>query len=217
MTRVAGMAVQAIPGADGAGLRLLEANRPDLIVKSTEFVRKIDDIQYGLWEGPWHQRRSHRADDTVRVFGWRPPLAQVRPSCRPVRRAPQRVVFAAALPGRCARCDERVRPRQGRFRRARRAARRGMFATPAAISVLNAQILAQSQRLARQLQAALTTRPIIDQAIGVLRSRSGATAAEAFERLRTISQTEHRKLNEVAANIVDEAAARARARHQPTN
>ncbi len=51
-----------------------------------------------------------------------------------------------------------------------------LFAVPAAMSVLNAQILAQPQRLATQLQAALQTRPVIDQAIGILRSRSGDTS-----------------------------------------
>jgi len=63
-----------------------------------------------------------------------------------------------------------------------------MFAVPAAISVLNAQILAQSQRLTTQLQAALQSRPIIDQAIGILRSRNGDTAQEAFDTLRKLSQ-----------------------------
>ena len=87
-----------------------------------------------------------------------------------------------------------------------------VFAIPAAVSVLNAQILAQSQRLATQLQAALSSRPVIDQAIGILRSRSGETAAEAFTRLRVLSQTEHRKLVEIAGAIVEEAAARARTR-----
>ena len=52
LTEVATFAVQAIPGADGAGLTLIEANRADTIVKSAPFVREIDDIQYGLGEGP---------------------------------------------------------------------------------------------------------------------------------------------------------------------
>lgn len=58
----------------------------------------------------------------------------------------------------------------------------------------------------------MSSRPVIDQAIGILRSRSGDTAAEAFVRLRAMSQTEHVKLNQVAIAIVEEAAARARAR-----
>lgn len=89
-----------------------------------------------------------------------------------------------------------------------------LFAVPAAISVLNAQILAQSQRLATQLQAALVSRPVIDQAIGILRSRSGESAAEAFTRLQQMSQHEHLKLTAVATAVVEEAAARARARRQ---
>ena len=39
LTKVATLAVRAIPGADGAGLTLLEIDRADLIVKSEPFVR----------------------------------------------------------------------------------------------------------------------------------------------------------------------------------
>jgi AmiR/NasT family two-component response regulator len=88
-----------------------------------------------------------------------------------------------------------------------------LFAVPAAIAVQNAQILAQAQRLAENLQKALTNRAVIDQAIGILISRSGITEAQAFDRLRTLSQTEHRKLSAVATAVVDEAARRARTRH----
>jgi GAF domain-containing protein len=87
-----------------------------------------------------------------------------------------------------------------------------LFAVPAAIAVQNAQILAQTQRLAGNLQAALTTRAVIDQAIGILMSRSGITAKEAFDRLSIASQNEHRKVSAVAAGIVDAAVRRARSR-----
>jgi GAF domain-containing protein len=91
-----------------------------------------------------------------------------------------------------------------------------LFAVPAAIAVQNAQILAQTQRLAANLEKALTNRAVIDQAIGILISRSGVTGDEAFERLRTLSQTNHLKLSAVATSIVEEAARRARARHAGT-
>jgi GAF domain-containing protein len=91
-----------------------------------------------------------------------------------------------------------------------------LFAKPAAVAVHNAHILAQATALTRQLQTALVSRSVIDQAIGVLRSRSGGSAEDAFTQLRTISQTEHRKLAEVAQRIVDESVRRARARHNPT-
>ncbi len=47
-----------------------------------------------------------------------------------------------------------------------------LFAEPAAIAVQNAQILAQTQRLAANLAAALTNRAVIDQAIIISRSAS---------------------------------------------
>ncbi|HYJ57377.1 MAG TPA: ANTAR domain-containing protein [Mycobacterium sp.] len=57
---------------------------------------------------------------------------------------------------------------------------------------------------------------MIDQAIGLIRGRSGLSAEEAFTHLRAISQSEHRKVADVAQRILDEAVRRARARHRPT-
>jgi len=88
-----------------------------------------------------------------------------------------------------------------------------LFASPAAVAVHNAQILAHALQLTAQLQTALSSRPVIDQAIGLLRGRTGGTADEAFARLRSLSQAEHLKLSEVAQRLVDEAVRRARARH----
>jgi hypothetical protein len=52
LRHIAEYAVRAVPGADGAGLTLLVNGKPDTIVASTDFVREVDDIQYGLGEGP---------------------------------------------------------------------------------------------------------------------------------------------------------------------
>src|SRR4030081_2623293 len=52
LIEVAQYAVLAIPGADGAGLRLMENNRSDTIVATADFVREVDTIQYSLGEGP---------------------------------------------------------------------------------------------------------------------------------------------------------------------
>ncbi len=210
LTRVAEMAVNAIPGADGAGLTLLEADRDDIIVKSTDFVRQIDDIQYSLGQGPCisaaetgttMRSGSLGGDSRWPRFGPRAGRLGVHSVLSLPLRTPSGVVgamnvYAHAKDAFDARSEELGE----------------LFAIPAAISVLNAQILAQSQRLTAQLQAALNSRPMIDQAIGILRSRSGETAVEAFGRLRVLSQTEHRKLVEVATSIVEEAAGRARTR-----
>ena len=94
-----------------------------------------------------------------------------------------------------------------------RAARIGeLFATPAAIAVQNAQVLAATKRLTTSLQAALNAQATIDQAVGILMSRSGYTADQAHDRLRRLSQTQNIKLVAVAESLVDEAVRRARSR-----
>ena len=84
-----------------------------------------------------------------------------------------------------------------------------LYAVPAAVTVQNAKDLAQTRRLAAQLQAALASRSVIDQALGMVMSRAGCGPEEAFERLKALSQREHRKLAEVARHLVGQAAARA--------
>jgi AmiR/NasT family two-component response regulator len=66
------------------------------------------------------------------------------------------------------------------------------------------------------LQSALSTRTVIDQAIGVILGRTGCSAEDAFTQLRAMSQAEHRTLADVAEHIIDDAVRRARARHSPT-
>jgi GAF domain-containing protein len=83
-----------------------------------------------------------------------------------------------------------------------------LFAAPAAVAVHNAQLLAQAKTLATQLQTALSTRAVIDQAVGLLRGRTGGTAEEALRRPRAISRHDHMKLADVAQHIVDEAVRR---------
>ena len=76
----------------------------------------------------------------------------------------------------------------------------------------NAQLLANAHERTLRLQRALDSRSVIDQAVGIIRSRSGGSADEAFERLTHISQIENIKLHAVAERLVEEAVRRARAR-----
>jgi len=87
-----------------------------------------------------------------------------------------------------------------------------LFAAPAAVAVHNAYVLARARALTAQLERALSSRPVIDQAIGMLRARTGASTEDALARLREISQREHTKLVDVAEGVVNEAVRRAKAR-----
>jgi GAF domain-containing protein len=75
-------------------------------------------------------------------------------------------------------------------------------AAQASTAVHNLRVFDASRQLAQQLEEAMASRAIIEQAKGVLMAQSGCTADEAFERLRSASQRENVKLRDVAARIV---------------
>lgn len=212
LTRVASFAVQAIPGADGAGLTLLEEDRADTIVATAPFVGEIDDIQYSIRQGPCISAASTAqtvmsgslgGDQRWPRFGGKIARLGVHSVLSLPLVTPDGVVGAMNV----------YAHEKNAFDD--RAAELGqIFAVPAAIAVQNAQVLAQTRRLAEQLQAALEARGIIDRAVGIVMSRSGVTEHEALERLRTMSQHEHRKLVVVAQQMIDEAVRRAQARHR---
>ena len=53
-----------------------------------------------------------------------------------------------------------------------------------------------------QLRQAMSSRSVIDQAIGILMAQQRSTASQAFDLLRSASQHRNRKLRDVAADIV---------------
>jgi GAF domain-containing protein len=210
LTKVAGFAVRAVPGADGAGLTLLESDRSDVVVKSTEFVRRIDDIQYSLGEGPCisaaeqgtpMRSGSLGGDARWPRFGPRAGRLGVHSVLSLPLLTPNGVVGAMNIYAHAHDAFDEHAEELGET-----------FAMPAAITVHNAQILAQTARLANRLEAAIVSRSVIDQAIGIIRGRSGVDADEAYQRLRALSQNDHLKLRLVAANLVEEAVRRARSR-----
>jgi len=91
------------------------------------------------------------------------------------------------------------------------------FAQSAAVSVYHTQLLVAAQDRTERLERALVSRKVIDQAIGIVRARTGVSEEDAFNRLVRISQTENIKLAAVAERIVDESVRRARGRHSSLN
>lgn len=61
---------------------------------------------------------------------------------------------------------------------------------------------ARNTELLQQLEQALTSRTVIDQALGILMGQRHCTTEEAFSLLRSQSQNDQRKLRDVAADLV---------------
>jgi GAF domain-containing protein len=62
---------------------------------------------------------------------------------------------------------------------------------------------ARTREVATQLKEALTTRAIIDQALGIVMAQRRCTSHQAFEVLRHVSQDKNVKVHQVAATIVE--------------
>ncbi|WP_188546389.1 GAF and ANTAR domain-containing protein [Rhodococcoides trifolii] len=210
LTHVADFAVKAIPHADGAGLTLMHDARPDTVVSSASFVREVDEIQYRIEEGPCISAAA--TAETVRSgslggdkrfphFGPRVGRLGVHSALSLPLITRDTVIGALNVYSKSKDAFDDGAVTLGE-----------MFAFPAAVSVMNAQALADAVHLAQQLEKALHSRSDIDQAIGILIGRTGCSQTEAFDKLRAMSQRENRKLKDVAIGLVEEAARRARAR-----
>ncbi|MCH9730171.1 MAG: GAF and ANTAR domain-containing protein [Actinomycetia bacterium] len=215
---VAAFATRAIPGVDGASVALLQPQHvaPPIqtCAATAAFVGEIDTVQYqGLREGPCitcMQTGRAIVSGSLGSDGRWPHFGG--------RVARMGVHSALSLP---LIVDGEVLGAINAYARARDAFGEhalvlgSQFAGPAAVSVHNARLLASARDQTQHLQRALTSRAVIDQAIGIIRSRTGASAEEAIDRMKRMSQAENVKLIVLADRLVDEAVRRAKARHRP--
>jgi hypothetical protein len=218
LANVAEFAAQAIPGADGTGVGVTLIKPIGITMgvqvcaATTPVVREIDLVQYDLLnEGPSISCMQIRRAAVSGSLG-----ADKRWPRFGARAARLGAASALALP---LLIDDQVVGSINVYARGKdvfgeHAVRLGSaFAQPAAVSVYNTQLLVAAQELAEHLRRAMISRKIIDQAIGIIRSRTGGTADDTFDRLKRMSQTENIRLATVAESIVDESVRRAQNRH----
>jgi GAF domain-containing protein len=218
LSEIAKFAVQAVPQADGAAATLLRRcdYRPQIQTWATTaaFVEEIDSGQYeDLDEGPgiscMQSRRPALSGSVGRDHRWPHFGGRVaRMGVHSVLALPLTVgehavgAISFYAYSRDAFTDHAVHIGS-------------LFARAAAVSVYHARLLAGARERSERLQRAMSSRAVIDQAIGIIRCRAGLSAEGAFERLTSMSQDDNVKLHVVCERLVEEAARRARARTQP--
>jgi GAF domain-containing protein len=79
------------------------------------------------------------------------------------------------------------------------------FGDYAAVAIANTTLYMSAAQLAEQMQAAMTSRAVIEQAKGMLMVQRKCDADAAFDILVQLSQHSHRKLREVAQVVVEQA------------
>lgn len=73
----------------------------------------------------------------------------------------------------------------------------------ATIGILQHRAIHEAQVSMEQLQVALTSRVMIEQAKGVLAERAGIAMEESFERLRAYARATNRRLSDVAQDLLE--------------
>lgn len=216
LARVAAFGANVISGADGVGVCLLhlerQTGRIENMAVSHPFFEKIDAIYELLDDGPPVTAAEERApvrsgnisaDPRWPRFGPRLGRLGVHSVMSLPMTAPDDGAVVGAITA------------YSHLRKAFTADALSlgeMFAAASAVALHNARATISALTRVEQLQRTLDNRPIIDQAIGIIRSRTGSTTEEALGRLREISQHENVKLVVLAGQIVDEAVRRAAGR-----
>ena len=78
------------------------------------------------------------------------------------------------------------------------------FAAYAGVALANMHLYEAQGKVAEQLQTAMASRAVIEQAKGILMGQRGCSAERAFDVLVKLSQDTNRKLRDVAQALVDE-------------
>ncbi|XAS75026.1 GAF and ANTAR domain-containing protein [Dermatophilaceae bacterium Sec6.4] len=214
LDEVATYAARTIPGADAAVVTLLSVDHPHVRVESSAasdpFIARIDQIQYrSVHEGPCIttalEGRTACSGDLESEprwprFGPRAGRAGIQSvMALPLVTADQIIgtisVYARATDVFDDHAQELAE----------------LFTAPAAVALNNAHTLTQAIALTTRLQTPLTAPLITDEAVGLMRARTGLTSEQARERLRAVSHGEYLKLIDVAQHLVDDAVGHARA------
>jgi GAF domain-containing protein len=192
--------VETIPGAEDAGVALVEHGRIRTVAQTSDRIREADEAQYRVAEGPcvdavW-ERRIYRIDDLTREIRW-PRFAEAMTGLG-VRSI---VSFRLFVAGDTLGVLNVFSSEPHAFGTESESVGE-LFATHAAVALAGS-------RTEAELEVAMGSRDVIGTAKGILAERHGVTGEQAFRMLVATSQNTNVKLVEVARSLVaaaDQAA-----------
>jgi GAF domain-containing protein len=202
LTRIAELAKRTLPGVADASVTLMQDGTVCTVSFTGPVAAYLDERQYDAGFGPCMDAALSGGpipiEDTARSgtypdFGrlaHQHGITHTMSVGLPVER---RTIGALNLYGRDA----------GRFDETT-AELATAFASYAAVAVANAGVYASTATLAGNLQKALDSRGVIDQAKGVLMAQHGWSPEAAFDQLVRLSNATNRKLRDIAQDVVDD-------------
>jgi GAF domain-containing protein len=198
---IADLAKTVMPGNPEAAVTLLIKDHPTTVASTDQLATDLDETQYERGHGPClHAARTGELTeiaDTRTDSRWPDYMA---------RAAEHGALSSLSVP--LAIDDEHVAGALNIYARrpnafdeaSRMAATR--FGPYAAVAAGNLHAYRSARDKADNLQAALETRGVIDQAKGILMDRHKLTADQAFQALAQMSMKTNRKLHAVADDLV---------------
>lgn len=203
LQRVADLARSVVPGAAEVSVTLLNDRAGATVVQTGDLALQLDESQYERGHGPCLDAAA--GGQTVIITDARTeqrwpeytPGAVVQGSLSsmsipiPVQK---QVVAALNIYGIEARAFDTDSVTLGET-----------FASYAAVAIANMQLYEANSQLAEQLQKAMASRAVIEQAKGILMGDRRIPASQAFDILVKLSQDSNRKLRDVAQALVDQA------------
>jgi GAF domain-containing protein len=202
------LALRLVPGCTAASVTVLdEQGKPGTIAASDDETRELDRRQYLLQDGPcldaarrqkvnrWSLSEAEQQwpdfTSLAKELGLRSYLAAG------LGLGDQRLGalnLSSSHPDGFSQLDEGLV---------------SLFIAPAAAAIVTMSRYSQARDLADQLNQALRSRAVIDQALGIIMAESNVDAERAFAVLSRASNNRRMKLRELAAEIVARVSGRA--------
>lgn len=204
LDRVAALAVAQLDGCDMAGVTMMGVEGPTTAAFTDIAAPTIDVAQYRSGHGPcvdaFRNGTILRIDDTCADDRWPEFAAEalahgVRSTLSLPLQADDEPLGALNLYSRSIAAFEDTEQIAV------------VLGTHAASILANAQAYWAGRTLTEQLEEALLSRPVIEQAKGILMKEHACTADDAFGILRQTSQAANRKVRDLAGEIVEDAVA----------
>lgn len=201
LQQVVDLAIKGVTGCTMAAITLLGQGGPTTAVATSDVAARVDQVQYKSNAGPcldaYRRQVLNRIDSTYTDERW--PVF-----CRAAFAAGVLAIlsFPLVVGGDGLGALNLYSSTESAFDE--NSERSGaIFAAHASITVANARAFWRTEELRRNLEEALCTRGVIDQAKGMLMARDGVSADDAFELLKRASQRTNRKVHDLAQEIVD--------------
>jgi GAF domain-containing protein len=205
---VARFSIQAVPRTDHVGITLLVDGKLKTSVFTHPEVPDIDQAQYRTGDGPcidaYRTATPYLIRSTLEPGRWQ----EFRDSA-----ARHGVLSTLSLPlmahdGAIGALNMYAEVEDAFSEEDQRVAE--LFATQAAFVLANAQAYWDARTLSENLDEAMKSRAVIEQAKGIIISTMGCDADEAIRVLVEQSQSQNIKLREIAAELVRNAARQSR-------